>query len=208
MKRTCHSRASCRSVAALLFAVAATTAGTPATAQSIDRTPITRVLSVYDTSRVLPVPDTVTLDVAAPYRDARVIRRALVRPPTPEAAPGAVVRPRPPTKLQRTLYWLSVAASATAATWDVYTTDRNLATGLFREGNPILAYEDGRFNKPVKIAVSVGVPVAAHGWLWLRGRRWQAIGVNAATATAWGAAAAHNTRLYYEVTAEGRVTRH
>lgn len=195
--------------AALLAAVTVfAAAGITAAAQSIDTAAIARVCSVYQAPGVLPVPDTVTLDVAAAYRDARVIRRALVRPPVREAAPGATVRPPKPTRLQVIAYVGSIAFSGFTSVWDTRTTDRNVDTGIFVEGNRLVAFEDGRLNKPLKAGISITVPVANHFLLWRRGDRWTAIGVNTANGAAWGAAANRNNRLYREVTADGRVIPH
>lgn len=129
---------------------------------------------------ISPPVTTVDLDVVA-------------RPAPPRAAPRYVERA---TDLQKTAYVTAIAADTASLAADLYTTDRNIATGYFIEGNPVLRNEEGGLNRPVKLGLGVGIPLVSHVLFWRRGKRWEAIAADTGLAVVQSVAAGHNQYVF------------
>jgi hypothetical protein len=127
--------------------------------------------------------------------DFSAVTSATVTLPSGEAIdiPALRVVSAPPAWLYGTLS----GAMWAAAFWDLDTTQRGLATGLFEEGNPIVAREDGSLNVPVKLALN-GVVQAGSLYLWKRGDKWTAVLVVAVGVAVQALVAARNERLLLE----------
>lgn len=79
-----------------------------------------------------------------------------------------------PTKLEQSIFALSSVSLWGATAADAITTDRLIETGRFREGNPILARENGTLNKPALFVLTAGQNAATY-YLYRHGHpRWAA----------------------------------